>query len=422
MNEQKAKKNEQEEATDTPGHLLGRLLRTHRDKNKKEQKTVAAHIGVNAPMMSNFEKGQKLPNIEQLAKLSQELDISLEALVQARVLEEVACVAKAETTEEGKKRFCLLMEKLEKQVVAAQQGNASEINKKLSGRTFLDFPEAFSKTGLVIVTGDRRDSPPKGPGDIGAYSASPIDDRWVHMLGLPKTTEKVSDKEFVVSDRERLQELYGSKTLLVLGSPASNHLSRIINAQAIFKFNLRLDFYNGLGKLIEDVRKVRTLGELKDHTALATDLKGWMRSFFAGGIVDPLKEDVRGYAIPGDKDFATITFAVNPYAPKDDFSQVAILVAGFHHPGTAWALRCLAQMEENVKFTDHPYGGVLEVSIDENMLWENRMRSVKPQWDTEAYDKDDLLKALEAVKSKKSALMPIKDEDADICGKLVKGI
>jgi len=68
-----------------------------------------------------------------------------------------------------------------------------------------DFPHGFQEPFAVIV-GDKRENPPKNVGDLSAFSASTVDDRWIHKIGLPKTTEKISDKTFVMAPNDWLRK------------------------------------------------------------------------------------------------------------------------------------------------------------------------------------------------------------------------
>src|SRR2546430_12635504 len=60
-----------------------------------------------------------------------------------------------------------------------------------------------------------------------------------------RDTDVISDKVFVnldyegkESDRRELEDLCGGKNLLIIGSPAANHLARIANRGALFRFAL----------------------------------------------------------------------------------------------------------------------------------------------------------------------------------------
>jgi hypothetical protein len=228
----------------------------------------------------------------------------------------------------------------------------------------------------------------------------------------------------VISDNNRLCKKYGNCNLLVIGSPASNHLARIINADAIFRFNLQKEFTEKLENILKGLpaEKDREVLERKKRDNL-DDLKQLMRRFCAYGIVDPLIRDVRGFALAPDVDYATITFARNPYYQGDDFRYVAIMVAGFHHPGTVSALRCLSKpYDKQLDFLDHPYGGVIEVKISLESAWEDRMHKVRCSWDTDGYTPKKLLEGLEAIRSSGWRLMEIDPTKIDQCIELLKSL
>lgn len=402
-------------------NVLGTTLRNARQAKGIKQAVLARALHVTGPSISNLENGQRLPSTGQLTHLAAELDLDVKELLLLRTWQEVAASNVEEWSGQAAAARDDLLDSLQSCVNYTRQASAPQ-RLKHQGRTLADFPEAFEN--IVVVTGDRRDLKPKNAGDVGAYSASPIDDRWIHRLGLPRQTEKVSDKEFMVSSRERLQREYGDKTLLVLGSPASNHLARSVNSASIFRFNLRSDFKDNIDEALPDLRAITDTQALVQWKRDNLDsLKKWINAFFTGGIVDPLEGDVRGYALRADLDYATITFAANPFYGGDDFRYVAIMVAGFHHPGTARALAVLAKSnEENIDFSGHPYGGVLEVRINQGLPWEDRMRHSRASWDTVPYTKDELIDGLAKLKTRKYKLMDIDSDMVDVATALVNAL
>jgi transcriptional regulator with XRE-family HTH domain len=402
---------------------LGRALKVGREKRGLSQVDLAKSLGIKSPAISNFETGQRLPSLVQLSQLAATLDLDLPSLILCRAYDEVYALDLGNWPEKLLKQRPGLLGGLQRCIHEAESAASVKVLEHLKGRSILEFPEAFPN--IRIVTGDKREYPPKTAGDIGAYSASPIDDRWIYRLNLPKTTEKVSDKEFVISSEDRLREEYGNCTLLVIGSPASNHLARKINSSAIFRFNLQKGFREILQDVLQDLT-LEKYGEVPEHrkSEHLKDLKRMMTRFYAFGIIDPLyAEGVRGYALRGDIDYGTITFAANPYYQGDDFRYVAIMVAGFHHPATVWALRCLGEprSEEN-GFLKHPYGGIIKVEIDTELSWEERMRKAKCFWDTDEYDQKSLLEGLDRFKNYRSSLMHIEPEEVEKCKGLLMAL
>jgi len=400
---------------------LSSMLRRARQKRLLRQGELAERVQLKASAVSNFEKGRRLPSVEQLMLLSRALDLDPEMLVLARSWQEVYGDGPGCWSDVGAQRRRAVLDSLANSIDNIRR--AAEPQKRTQ-RTLLDFPEAFVDEGIVIVTGDTRESPPKNAGDIGAYSASPVDDRWIHRLGLPSNTEKVSDKEFIVSSEERLRREYGNRNLLVVGSPASNHLARILNPGGLFRYNLHGDFKRELEGILDELQTEQRREVLahKKRDNLPR-LKTLMRRFYAYGIVDPLRGDVRGFALGLEVDYGMISFAVNPYYTGGDFRCVAVLVSGFHHPGTIWALRWLGgRRDRNKGFKQHPYGGVLQMQINTGLLWEDRMRYVKTEWETDPYDQEQLLSGLEKLKSCGSALMEVDTARVNHCIQMVKSL
>jgi len=402
------------------GNCLGLILRACREERELSQGDVAKTIGVKGSAISNFENGQRLPSLTQLAQLSAALEVDLQSMILSRTYDEVSSEDISKWPKDALSQRDNLLGDLQRYI--PDPGFVASIKSKghPKGRSFLDFPGAFPN--IKIVIGDRRENPPKTAGDIGAYSACPIDDRWICSLGLPKDTEKVSDKEFIVSTEEKLQKKYGNSTLLVIGSPAANHLARIINERAIFRFNLQKGYEGALDNVLKDRMVEKSEGSAtsrKDEHL--KDLKRMMIQFFAFGIIDPMySTTLRGVALSGGVDFGTITFASNPFYQEDDFRYVAIMVAGFHHPGTIWALRRLSEPRNvNEGFVNRPYGGVVEVKIDTEEPWEERMSKAMCSWDTDPYSLEDLLKGLDGLNDRGSSLMPVDPEKVDQCKKLL---
>lgn len=278
--------------------------------------------------------------------------------------------------------------------------------KSIAGdRTLRQFPEAFSP--LAIITGDKRETRGRhiGAGDFGVHMTTTADTRWLMSLGLDKDAVHYIDKDFVLLEEETLIERFANKNLLVIGSPAVNHLSRRINRSSIFRFNINTDVDEGLEDIIVTAK---AKSKSKDELALfyqesAEDLTKLMRYLFVGGIVDPTypKGDYvtsTYHKMPGntDMDFGVLSFAANPfYAAKcqaegrpNDHKYVSIFAAGIHHPATAHAIRQLGSYgKENGAFDQHPYGGVFRVELDlQQNFFSDRVRDGEFQWEDDADD------------------------------------
>lgn len=61
---------------------LGLRIKEQREKNKLSQKELAAKIGISTPALSNYEKGIKTPSVDNLIKLSVELNTTPNVLLQ----------------------------------------------------------------------------------------------------------------------------------------------------------------------------------------------------------------------------------------------------------------------------------------------------------------------------------------------------
>ena len=88
----------------------------------------------------------------------------------------------------------------------------------VGGRTLERFPDDFYP--LMAVCGDRREDPPKTPGDLLAYSASTLDLMYFSELNLSREVRIVSDKMFAFLEDKDLRNEFGNTNLLVIGSPA----------------------------------------------------------------------------------------------------------------------------------------------------------------------------------------------------------
>ena len=272
-------------------------------------------------------------------------------------------------------------------------------------RTLREFPEAFSP--LSIITGDKRETRGMhiGAGDFGVHMTTTADSRWIMSLGLDKDVIHYIDKDFVLLEEDALIRRFGERNLLVIGSPAVNHLSRRINRSSIFRFNINSDVDEGLEEIISTAK---AKSKSKDELALfyqesAEDLTKLMRYLFVGGIVDPTypKGDYvtsTYHKMPGntDLDFGVLSFGANPfYAAKceaegrpNDHKYVSIFAAGVHHPATAHAIRQLGSYgKETGVFDQHPYGGVFRVELDlQQTFFSDRVRDGEFQWEDDADD------------------------------------
>jgi len=259
-------------------------------------------------------------------------------------------------------------------------------------RTLRAFPDAFLP--MAVVVGDKREESETriSAADFGAHSASPAELRYVLQLGL-REAEIYTDKIFRLESTAQLKKRFSERNLLVIGSPASCHLHRMIlhppkdwrDPAPIYRFNMP-------GTVLQDIEAF-TAGLLgKNRKQLVgmfgeadtqVSTKVWMRQLFSGGIVDPGFRDLwlRAVELRPNRDFGLLSLARNPFAETDEF--VCILAAGFHMFGTAYAIQMLSKTES---FTHHPLGGVIRVDIpddaNDNEHFGARFDESVPTWDT----------------------------------------
>lgn len=300
--------------------------------------------------------------------------------------------------------------------------------------TLADFP---GRDPFTIILGDRRETRAKSAADCLIYSGSMTDSMYLPLLGrhLEKAVIR-SDKllaRMPLDSLRRMPELSNSN-LLVIGSPAANWGSRILNREAVFSFVIdegvmqrteamshdeRMQdesFASIFWKLAQTMRKrrggsdididaVRRAGIDRDEEGFllpAADLvretlqgstaRVMMNQFRALGIVDPADEEHHATTTHSANDFAVVTLARNPFA--EDPRYRAVICAGIHGPGTASALRELMRNPQGL-FDKRPLGSVLEIKLRLDLDWPNRFdrTTVTPQ--TDEYDTSAVLANLE---------------------------
>jgi transcriptional regulator with XRE-family HTH domain len=384
-------------------------------------KETGKKIGKSASYISQIRSGIQIPTEETLASIANEFGVPdrFSELILSATLARLESPG-FENDKEGLLKKSL-REALKK--VSGPFSPSGESIVKKTGRTFNDFPEAFYP--LILVSGDKREEwgTKITVADLGAYSATPADTRWILNLGLRIGVVKHIDKNFLLLSDNELIDQFAETNLLVIGSPAANHLARIINSSAVFRFNYSKDTEQVLADAIAKAR-IFTKAQL---VAYQEKERGWlkkrMRAFFTGGIIDPTHPDeyvVAKYAQIAREiqlDFGVLSFAANPYYQMKcrredrecDHKYVSIMAAGIHHPATAHALSLLGRdCRESGIFARHPYGGVIRVELDLNTPFSNRTLKALRNWEDVADNereesknqKEDLLRELKVMEEK----------------------
>jgi len=358
-----------------------------------ERGEVRKAIGKTSSYVSQILHGDSVPTDEVIAKLAASFapDRLGELLFSA-------AVARLERTKfKGQ-------DKLKSQAVQALLGRYREPDLatvlKAGSRSFNSFPEAFLP--LAVVTGDKRETRETWitRADFGVYTATPADTRWLLNLDLPADTVKHVDKNFLLLPDDQLIDRFAEMNLLIIGSPAANHLARKVNSSAVFRFNYSKEAHRAIEDLINNAAKecsspTQYAAYQEQHTA---DLSKRVRSLFAGGVFDPTYPDefnVAKYSQIASQiqfDWGVLTFCANPYYElkcqredrPNDHRYVAIMAAGVHHPGTAHAVRMLGKDIRHKAFEKHPYGGVLRVELDLDLPFSSRVEHAVCRWEDEA--------------------------------------
>jgi hypothetical protein len=301
---------------------------------------------------------------------------------------------------------------------------------KTEGYTLRDFPRSFSP--LAIISGDKREDSGSRItwADVGAVSPSHAEFRWLPSLGLDRSVEIYSDKMFVLETADELKKRFGEKHLLVLGSPASNHLARRCllarqdrikgwqPAAPIFRFNLPKFVLKNIEAFISSVegKKAKELAARQEDPSTSNNMKTWLHYLFTGGILDPTHSNhwLRGFELPPHRDYGLVTLARNPFSDPSGKPYLCIMVAGFHLFGTAHALKMLSTAEKS--FERHPYGGVIEIDIASGLPFASRFDESTAAWDDpDGYEPRQVRDGLIRMKTNLYPTLHVTSEEIDEC-------
>ena len=311
-----------------------------------------------------------------------------------------------------------------------------------------NFPEAFYP--LLVVCGDRRESPQKDWSDLFADSMSPLDLTFLMRLGLrpvtlmPDGTEQktllFSDRIFACGDESQLRKTFSSVNLLVVGSPKVNLLARRVNFSSLFRFTLkRTDEARTLHKRLEKEELLRQTNlvqaftimcQTTPHTALdenqrrdlglsrkqadellelGSDLLGQatiseaQEMFYPTGISDLARRYHWTRHSDAEK-LGFVSLAAHPFNPE----RVCILAAGLEGVSTAQCLKSLVHAKK--AYAEHPLGGVLSVTYKNSR---NEPQDALYKIEKPAYTPNDLLKSLDEIINAQPATETARTRDTD---------
>ncbi len=359
---------------------------------------LAHRLGKSPSYVSQMLNGTQIPTPETLATLVAAFQVPerLPELLATALREQIDASEFRTDSDGSRKRMTLsAVERLYSQSLTPP---AQPV--RTTDRTLAHFPESFYP--LAVITGDKREDRTNriSAADLGAYSATPGDTRWLLNLGLRPDVIKHIDKNFVLLGEDDLIAEFAEVNLLVVGSPASNHLARKVNSSAVFHFNYSPDVEHAIDEAIAKARDSSPEEIAAYHEQERKRLVPKMRSLFVGGMFDPTYPDsdyqaaqYAQVAMNTQLDFGVLTFAANPYYARKceiekrecDHKYVSIMAAGIHHPATAHALRLLGQdCRRKGVFDRHPYGGVIRVQLDLNVPFSKRTMEATCEWEDEA--------------------------------------
>ncbi|MFH1109163.1 MAG: helix-turn-helix transcriptional regulator [Planctomycetota bacterium] len=359
-----------------PAASFAKCLQQARHQKGWTQQNLADKLGVSRAAIANYETGKGAPEPARAVALAKALDESPSEFLLLSILQQ-ADLGGPDADLAAAAQEVLCQSTARARQPARAHGHSSHL-------TLCDFPDAFQP--LTVIVGDKREEEPQNAGDLFVFSASTVDDRWLMKLRLSDSTEKISDKVLMTAAKhdEWLREKLGKTHILCIGSPASNLFARAYNDHFLFRFAVSRETNAKWALTKNQLSDLRTRADLlKFYLDSKRDLKQMMRLFKAPGFVAFNYPHLKLGIDPSySRDFAVISIGRNPFAPTNA-SCFAVLAAGVHHPGTACAVRFLADRN---RFEKHPFGGVLEVDVPakkyppEEILWHERIEKSEAQW------------------------------------------
>lgn len=384
--------------SDTIQDCFGSRLRLARERAKQTQQWLAQRVHKSRVIIANYETGKAGPDPDVAVQLARILGEDPAEYLLLANLQRAFCLrgtADKDLLEVANQ----LLSKTKHFGLPPKHPHTLETHLSL-----LDFPDSFLP--VTVVVGDKREDDPQNAGDLFAFSASTVDDRWLLSLGLPSDTEKISDKVVMTAEQDVnwIKKHFANRNILCIGSPASNLFARKYNSCFLFRFAISRETHAKWKKTLDEMSQLQTQAALLNfHEQHRADLKQKMRLFKSPGFVDFNYEHLRlGMDLSYGKDFAVVSLGRNFFADPDA-PYFAILAAGVHHPGTAKAVKFLS---EAPSFEKHPFGGILEVDVPSKKVdprsvsWHNKIEESVAYWHTVEkgsleYTPASLLKKLE---------------------------
>jgi hypothetical protein len=417
---------------------LGKLIRQVRESpatdgtGPRTQAWLADETGRKAQLISQYERGARLPNIDALVQVYRALrGPEVTAAKASELAQWILAWVRGTVNPKVAETEPLLASAL--QLLAVQVDPTVR-----SGKPWSDLAEFPGDDPLTIIVSDRREWSAKSAADCFIYSGSMVDTMYLPQLlrRYPGDAVIKSDKLLARMPDEYLRELpeLANSNLLVIGSPASNWGARILNRGAIFPFRIDRSVVKRTKNLLEDGRMqddafasvfwklaqsarratgdddsldeetVRRSGldsEEERHLPAAAELartmldgttaRAMMNQFRSFGILDPADQTDHGTFMHSANDFAVVSLAANPYCTTGRYR--AIICGGIHGPGTAGAMRALANPGKY--FENHPLGAVLEIRIRRDLDWPTRFERTAISLQTEPYEADVVLRRFE---------------------------
>jgi transcriptional regulator with XRE-family HTH domain len=441
---------------------LGKIIKEFRKRQEGwSQDAVMSGLGFTGAHLIHIENGKAVPDhdlllnlyemlVPQREKSDDLLAIWLIKWVEARINYEEK---KKEEPEPNKKDHKpangAMLQQAHEVIGQLVKQHVTRLNLRPEGhlRSLENFPDDFRP--LTIITGDRRPSEPREPGDVFVGSAAITDLMFLPQLGLPKECRIRSDRIFALMNDQQLRQELGQTNLLVIGSGTVNLATRVLNEHCLFRFRVRdeakkvaervrsLSFRNDLNSFrafwqIAEAPQRAEWSQNPDYRVPIHELQRQVREIFGGIIPGQYVLDFGGpefidtagetEGVVSRKfhrfhDRAIVSLGRNPYAESDRF--VTIMAAGAGAVGTAHAVRALGRMA----FDRHPFGGILDTELDSSPppkdFEEARCDWINPQ----GYTPEALLHKLESALSESPpgdpSLSSLKPEEIRECRNFV---